>query len=108
MHAANRAYDQGLKLSSQGRHLEAISCFEKALAERPDDTRTLFALGNTARALGLAEQPAQGGHAGQVAVVLDDVDVGSAELAVDAVHPRGVDGASSGAGAFMSLWLLSA
>jgi Flp pilus assembly protein TadD len=57
MHAASRAYDQGLKLSSQGRHLEAISCFEKALAERPDDVRTLFALGNTARALGLA-QPA--------------------------------------------------
>ena len=53
------SYDQGLKLSSQGRHLEAISCFEKALAERPDDTRTLFALGNTARALGLAQPAAE-------------------------------------------------
>jgi len=59
MHAASPAYDQGLKLSSQGRHLEAISCFERALAERPDDTRTLFALGNTARALGLADPAAE-------------------------------------------------
>jgi tetratricopeptide (TPR) repeat protein len=59
MHAAPLAYDQGLKLSSQGRHLEAISCFEKALAERPDDIRTLFALGNTARALGLAQPAAE-------------------------------------------------
>lgn len=53
------AYGQGLKLSSEGRHLEAIACFEKALAERPDDTRTLFALGNTARALGLARPAAE-------------------------------------------------
>ena len=59
MHAASPAYDQGQKLSSQGRHLEAISCFEKALAERPDDTRTLFALGNTARALGLPQPAAE-------------------------------------------------
>ncbi|MBS0282321.1 MAG: tetratricopeptide repeat protein, partial [Proteobacteria bacterium] len=58
-HASSAAYDQGLKLSSQGRHLEAISCFEKALAERPDDIRTLFALGNTARALGLAQPAAE-------------------------------------------------
>ncbi|MGZ5929329.1 MAG: tetratricopeptide repeat protein [Rhizomicrobium sp.] len=59
MQAATQAYDQGLKLSSQGRHLEAISCFEKALSERPDDARTLFALGNTARALGLAQPAAE-------------------------------------------------
>ena len=59
MTPAPRAYDQGLKLSSQGRHLEAISCFEKALSERPDDVRTLFALGNTARALGLAQPAAE-------------------------------------------------
>lgn len=59
MNAAGHAYDQGLKLSSQGRHLEAISCFEKALAERPDDIRTLFALGNTARTLGLAQPAAE-------------------------------------------------
>ena len=58
-HASLAAYDQGLKLSSQGRHLEAISCFERALAERPDDIRTLFALGNTARALGLAQPAAE-------------------------------------------------
>ena len=59
MLAAQPAYDRGLKLSSQGRHLEAIGCFEEALAERPDDVRTLFALGNTARALGLAEPAAE-------------------------------------------------
>lgn len=59
MQAASPAYGQGLKLSSQGRHLEAIACFEKALEEQPDDTRTLFALGNTARALGLAQPAAE-------------------------------------------------
>jgi tetratricopeptide (TPR) repeat protein len=48
------AYDQGLKLSSQGRHLDAIVQFEQALAVRPDDAKVLFALGNTANALGLA------------------------------------------------------
>src|SRR3569833_2979368 len=53
-----RAYQEGLKLSSLGRHLQAIQCFEQALAEQPDDTKVLFALGNTARALGLAD-PAQ-------------------------------------------------
>lgn len=48
------AYAQGLKLSSQGRHLEAIVQFEQALAVKPDDTGVLFALGNTAQVLGLA------------------------------------------------------
>jgi len=52
------AYEQGLKLSAAGRHGEAIAHFERALAERPDDARVLFALGNTARALGLA-RPAE-------------------------------------------------
>ncbi len=59
MQSASPAYGQGLKLSSEGRHLEAIACFEKALADQPDDTRTLFALGNTARALGLAQPAAE-------------------------------------------------
>lgn len=59
MQAARSAYDRGLKLSSQGRHLEAISCFEEALKVEPNDPRTLFALGNTARALGLAEPAAE-------------------------------------------------
>ena len=58
MRAAANAYEQGLKLSSQGRHLEAIGCFEQALAAKPDDVRVLFALGNTAGALGMA-QPAE-------------------------------------------------
>jgi tetratricopeptide (TPR) repeat protein len=48
------AYAQGVKLSSQGRHAEAIAQFEQALALHPDDTRVLFALGNTACQLGLA------------------------------------------------------
>src|SRR5579872_4412803 len=48
------AYSQGVKLSSQGRHAEAIAQFEQALALEPDDTRVLFALGNTACRLGLA------------------------------------------------------
>jgi Flp pilus assembly protein TadD len=51
------AYAQGLKLSSEGRHFEAISCFETALAAQPDDAAVLFALGNTAQALGM-HQPA--------------------------------------------------
>lgn len=49
----NPAYAQGLKLSSQGRHAEAIARFEMALAQSPDDTKVLFALGNTASQLGL-------------------------------------------------------
>ncbi len=48
------AYTQGVKLSSQGRHAEAIAQFEQALALHPDDIRVLFALGNTACQLGLA------------------------------------------------------
>jgi len=52
------AYDEGLRLSAAGRHGEAIERFEHALAERPDDARVLFALANTARALGLA-RPAE-------------------------------------------------
>ena len=51
MQAAS-AYDQGLRFASAGRHFEAIECFEQALAAAPSDTRVLFALGNTARALG--------------------------------------------------------
>jgi Flp pilus assembly protein TadD len=48
------AYQSGLKLSSQGRHAEAIAQFEQALALDPADTKVLFALGNTASQLGLA------------------------------------------------------
>ena len=39
-------------MAAAGRHLEAIEAFERALATTPADTRVLFALGNTARALG--------------------------------------------------------
>ena len=47
------AYDEGLRLSAAGRHVEAIGCFEQALAANGQDTRTLFALGNTAKILGM-------------------------------------------------------
>ncbi len=47
------AYAQGLKLSAAGQHARAIAAFEQALAADPNDTRTLFALGNTARTLGM-------------------------------------------------------
>ena len=49
------AYQMGLRLSSQGRHAEAIAQFEQALAQAPGDTKVLFALGNTAGQLGLDE-----------------------------------------------------
>ncbi|HEY5237888.1 MAG TPA: tetratricopeptide repeat protein, partial [Rhizomicrobium sp.] len=51
---ARDPYAEGVRLSAAARHSEAIACFEQALAAMPDDTRVLFALGNTARALGMA------------------------------------------------------
>ena len=53
------AYHSGLKLSSQGWHVEAIAQFEQALAGQPDDTKVLFALGNTAHLLGLGDAAEQ-------------------------------------------------
>ncbi len=53
------AYATGLKLTSQGRHVEAIAQFEQALSVQPDDTRVLFALGNTAQLLGLSDAAQQ-------------------------------------------------
>lgn len=53
------AYQTGLKLSAQGRHAEAIAQYEAALAAQPDDAKVLFALGNTAQALGLASPAEQ-------------------------------------------------
>ena len=50
---ARDAYAEGLALASQSRHAEAIGCYERALRETPDDSRVLFALGNTASALGM-------------------------------------------------------
>ena len=55
----NIAYQSGLKLSSQGRHVDAIAQFEQALALQPDDPKVLFALGNTACQLGLADTAEQ-------------------------------------------------
>jgi len=48
-------YARGLKLSREGRHNDAIEAFERALADNPSDPRVLFALGNTARSLGMAK-----------------------------------------------------
>lgn len=53
------SYTLGVKLSAAGRHGEAIAHFERALAADPSDTRTLFALGNTARSLGMGEAAAE-------------------------------------------------
>lgn len=52
---AGDPYRTGLKHAAEGRHLEAIEAYQAALAVAPDDARVLFALGNTARALGMSE-----------------------------------------------------
>jgi Flp pilus assembly protein TadD len=48
-------YAEGVRLSAKGAHVGAIECFERALARDPNDVRVLFALGNTARLLGMAK-----------------------------------------------------
>jgi tetratricopeptide (TPR) repeat protein len=48
----NDPYEAGLALAARGRHGDALSRFEEALQKRPNDGRVLFALGNTARAIG--------------------------------------------------------
>ena len=58
-HAAPDPYHAGLKLSASGRHVEAIAQYERALSVQPDDARVLFALGNTARTLGMAAPAAE-------------------------------------------------
>jgi tetratricopeptide (TPR) repeat protein len=45
-------YEAGLRLAYEGRHADAIACFERALQRRPDDARVLFALANAAEAVG--------------------------------------------------------
>ncbi|MBI1328826.1 MAG: tetratricopeptide repeat protein [Alphaproteobacteria bacterium] len=57
-YARSTAYDDGLRFSAKGRHADAIQCYEQALAVEPDSPRVLFALANTAAALGLA-RPAE-------------------------------------------------
>lgn len=56
--ASSDAFEQGQHLSRAGRHGDAIDCYQRALAGAPSDPKILFALGNTARALGMA-QPAE-------------------------------------------------
>lgn len=51
----SEAYAQGLALAAENRYAEAIERYEAALRENPDDIRVLFALGNTASAMGLAK-----------------------------------------------------
>jgi tetratricopeptide (TPR) repeat protein len=53
------AYAKGLKLSAQGRHLDAINQYEQALANDPADPKILFALGNTAQTLGMGQTAEQ-------------------------------------------------
>jgi tetratricopeptide (TPR) repeat protein len=53
--ASSPDYETGLRLSREGRHADAIGCFERALQREPDNARVLFALGNTARALGMPQ-----------------------------------------------------
>jgi len=53
MRAAPDPYAEGQRLSAAGRHHEAIGHFEQVLGSNPKDTRALFALGNTARSLGM-------------------------------------------------------
>jgi len=48
-------YQEGLRLSARGQHAQAIERFEAALARAPNDTRVLFALGNTARDLSMGD-----------------------------------------------------
>lgn len=48
---AENYYQQGLALSAEGRHSDAIAAFEQALRQTPNDVRVLFALGHTADAL---------------------------------------------------------
>ena len=52
------AYEDGLRLTHRGLHALAIARFEQALVQSPNDVRVLFALGNTARVLGLS-RPAE-------------------------------------------------
>lgn len=54
MTASNNAhYQRGLRFTKEGRHAEAIDCYQQALAAAPADPHVLFALGNTAKALGM-------------------------------------------------------
>ena len=45
-------YRAGLIAAREGRHADAIAHFERSLQDCPDDPRVLFALGNTASAIG--------------------------------------------------------
>lgn len=49
----NAHYERGLRFSKEGRHAEAIDCYQQALAAAPANPHVLFALGNTAKALGM-------------------------------------------------------
>ena len=51
--STNAHYQQGLRFTKEGRHAEAIDCYQQALAAAPSDPHVLFALGNTAKALGM-------------------------------------------------------
>jgi tetratricopeptide (TPR) repeat protein len=54
--AVSDLYREGVRLAAAGRHFDAIGRLERALAVEPNNPHVLFALANTARALGLAKQ----------------------------------------------------
>jgi len=53
--ATKNFYAAGLAAAQEGRHSDAIAAYERALERSPEDARVLFALGNTAEALGLTD-----------------------------------------------------
>jgi Tfp pilus assembly protein PilF len=69
----NAHYEHGLRFTRQGRHAEAIDCYQKALAASPSDPHVLFALGNTARALGMA-RPAEVFYREVLAIAPDRIE----------------------------------
>jgi Flp pilus assembly protein TadD len=71
--STNAHYEHGLRFTRQGRHAEAIDCYQKALAASPSDPRVLFALGNTARALGMA-RPAEVFYRQVLAIAPDRIE----------------------------------
>lgn len=104
--AAKILYKKGKKLENSGKFSEAISCYESALNENPQNPDILFALGNVAKKMGafpIAEQmfrtvysllPSSIEAATNLAVVISDQD--RTEEAIDlykallANHPEHV------------------
>ncbi|MDE2465084.1 MAG: tetratricopeptide repeat protein [Alphaproteobacteria bacterium] len=87
---SSNAYQTGLRLAERGRHSEAIAAFESALAQKPDDTRVLYALAGTARRLGLP-QVARGFYGRVLALEPERIEAvnGLAQLLCETNEPEG-------------------